>query len=149
MAAHENDSSSHSSNTLTEVPTNHSQRPPRRPAHWKLVTSHSLVTKEVLDYGYNGSGTEDDPYVVEFIPDDPRDPMNFPESLKWTITILCAVATLAVTFVSSAYSGGVRQLIVAFDSSEEVILLGISLFVLGVSSRPVRRVLPAIWLLTH
>lgn len=46
---------------------------------------------------------------------------------------MVAFATLAVSFVSSAYSGGVNQIIDEFDCSEEVVVLGISLFVLGVS----------------
>ena len=91
------------------------------------------MTPEVLNHRYAGSGTEDDPYVVEFIPHDPRDPMSFGQVKKWTITILVAIATLAVAFVSSAYSGGTRQIIEEFQCSTEVATLGISLFVLGVS----------------
>ena len=92
---------------------------------------------EVLNHHYEGSGTEDDPYVVEFIPHDPRDPMTFGQVKKWTITLLVAFATLAVSFVSSAYSGGIRQIMEEFGSGTEVTTLGIALFVLGVSFRPI------------
>lgn len=43
---------------------------------------------------------------IEFIPNDPRNPMEFSLAKKWTLTVLLAVATLAVVFVSSAYTGG-------------------------------------------
>ena len=72
--------------------------------------------------------------MVEFIPNDPRNPMGFPMLQKWSITLLVAVATLAVSFASSAYSGGVDQIIMTFGVSDEVVVLGISLFVLGVST---------------
>lgn len=125
-----------SSNTLTEVPTNVSQVKTKRPTYFNVVFSHALLTPEVVNYDYNGSGTEEDPFVVEFIPNDPRDPMSFPFITKWAITILVALATLAVAFVSSAYSGGVNQIIETFGVSDEVVVLGISLFVLGFAIGP-------------
>lgn len=44
---------------------------------------------------------------------------------------LVAIATLAVAFVSSAYTGGLGGVITHFHVSEEVVTLGVSLFVLG------------------
>ena len=126
-------SSDTSSNTLTEVGT-HSISERRAPSHWHVVASHALVTPAVLRHHYNGSGTKEDPYVVEFIPNDPRDPMNFSMIKKWSITLLVAVATLAVAFVSSAYTGGISQIIQQFGASGEVVTLGVSVFVLGVST---------------
>ena len=123
---------SSSSHTLTEVDTQ-SVTKRKVPPHWHVVASHALVTPAVLHHHYHGSGTREDPYVVEFIPNDPRDPMNFSQLKKWSITLLVAVATLAVSFVSSAYTGGVNQIITQFGASEEVVTLGVSLFVLGVS----------------
>lgn len=114
-----------------KLPTAH-----KRVSHWQLVTSHSLVTDAVATYHYKGAGTADKPYLVEFIPHDPRNPMNFPEWKKWFITLTVALATLAVAFVSSAYSGAVAQVLVQFHSSEEVGILGISLFVLGFAVGP-------------
>ena len=128
-------SSDTSSGTLTEVPTNRSQVKTKRPNYFNAVFSHALITPEVINYDYNGSGTEDDPFVVEFIPNDPRDPMGFSFFTKWAITLLVAFATLAVAFVSSAYSGGVNEIIETFGVSDEVAVLGISLFVLGVCHR--------------
>ena len=60
--------------------------------------------------------------------------MGFAMWKKWAITLLVAFATLAVAFVSSAYTGGVNQIISDFHTSDEVVVLGVSLFVLGVST---------------
>lgn len=122
-----------SSHTLTE-PSQFLET--ERPSHLQIVASHSLVTEAVLSHDYEGSGTEEDPYVVEFIPDDPRDPMGFSMLKKWTLTVLVAFATLAVSFVSSAYTGGVREILMQFRVSTEVVTLGVSLFVLGFAIGP-------------
>lgn len=45
--------------------------------------------------------------------------------------MLVAFATLAVAFVSSAYSGGANEVIREFRIGQEVFVLGTSLFVLG------------------
>ena len=108
----------------------------KRPSHWQLVFDQTHVTPEVLGHKYQGSGTHDDPYVVEYIPHDPRNPMHFPQWKKWVITILVAFATLAVAFVSAAYSGGVVQIIKEFGSSSEIAILGVSLFVMGFAIGP-------------
>lgn len=106
------------------------------PSHWRIVASQSLVTPAVLRHPYPGSGTVEDPYVVEFIPNDKRNPMRFPKWKKWAITLLVAFATLAVSFVSSAYTGGIQQMREEFRASEEVVTLGVSLFVLGFAIGP-------------
>ena len=124
-------SSNTSSETLTNVNTNASTRT-NRSSHWQILTTHTSISPDVLNHRYPGSGTEDDPYRVEFLPDDERDPQNFSSLKKWSITLLVAVATLAVAFVSSAYTGGLNQIITAFDTSDEIVVLGVSLFVLGV-----------------
>jgi len=104
--------------------------------HWRLVWSQTLVTDAVLNHQYKGSGTEDDPYLVEFIPNDPRNPMEWGQVKKWFIVMTVAIATLAVAFVSSAYSAATRDVIVEFGVSQEVAILGLSLFVLGFAVGP-------------
>lgn len=52
------------------------------------------------------------------------------------VSQVVAIATLAVAFVSSAYSGGSREVIAEFGCSQEVYTLGISLFVLGFAIGP-------------
>jgi hypothetical protein len=63
-----------------------------------------------MNHPYRGSGTIEDPYVVEWIPNDRRNPMDWPQWKKWVITMTMAFATLAVSLVSSAYTGGVKQI---------------------------------------
>ncbi|GFF63608.1 uncharacterized transporter mfs2 [Aspergillus lentulus] len=103
---------------------------------WRLLFDQGVVTRPVLSYPYSGSGTDEDPYVVTWIPDDPRNPMNFTEARKWSYTILVAIATLAVTLVSSAYTGGVEEIQQEFGIGSEVATLGVSLFVLGFAIGP-------------
>jgi multidrug resistance protein len=105
-------------------------------SHWRLVRDHAVVTPAVLTHSYRGSGTEQDPYLVEFIPHDPRNPMTFPRRKKWGITFIMAIATLAVAFVSTAYAGGLRNILIEFGASELVGTLGLSLFVLGFAIGP-------------
>jgi multidrug resistance protein len=113
------------------------QKHRQQPAtHWQLVFDQTHVTPDVLHHKYAGSGTHDDPYVVEYIPNDRRNPMLFPMWKKWVITVLVAFATLAVAFVSAAYTGGVNQIIEEFQVSNEVVTLGVSLFVLGFAIGP-------------
>jgi MFS family permease len=104
--------------------------------HLRLVVSQSHITSQVLEHQYSGSGTEEDPYIVEFLHNDPRNPRNFPIFGKWFITIFVAVATLGVTFDSSAYTGGIGKIIQQFGVSQEVATLGVSLFVLGFAIGP-------------
>ncbi|KAI9735298.1 MAG: MFS siderochrome iron transporter 1 [Claussenomyces sp. TS43310] len=108
----------------------------KQPSHWRLVIDQAHITQRVLNHDYAGSGTEADPYVVRFLPNDPRNAMNFQPWRKWMITLLVAFATLAVAFVSSAYSGGVVQVMEEFNVGSEVATLGISLFVLGFAIGP-------------
>lgn len=118
------------------------QQPPldlgeqEHPNHWALVFEPDAVSDHVLHHHYKGSGTDADPYVVEFLDGDPRNPQLFLTWKKWVITLLVAIVTLAVAFVSSAYSGGVDQVMEEFGVGEEVVTLGISLFVLGFAIGP-------------
>lgn len=109
---------------------------PQSIPHWRLVFDQGLVTPEVMNWKYPGSGTEEDPYVVNWIDNDPRNPMLFSKFKKWGLTMLVAIATLAVAFVSSAYSGGVREILVEFGTVQEIGILGVSLFVLGFAIGP-------------
>ena len=129
--------SSSSSQTMhQDNPEPNIAAPYKNPNHIDIVLSHSVVTDAVLEYPYSGKGTKEDPYAVEFIDNDPRNPMKFSKFKRWCITSVLGIATLAVSFNSSAYSGGVQQVIEQFDCTEEVATLGISLFVLGFAIGP-------------
>ncbi|KXG47594.1 Major facilitator superfamily domain, general substrate transporter [Penicillium griseofulvum] len=88
---------------------------------------------------YDGSGTEDDPFVVEFQKDDPSNPMNWGQFRKWFIAAIATSSVFAVTFTSSAYSVSANEVFQDFDISTEVFIVGLSLFVLGFA------IGPAVW----
>ncbi|KAH6636532.1 major facilitator superfamily domain-containing protein [Chaetomium tenue] len=113
-----------------------SQQGRNNPSHWFLVCHPDGVTDAVLNHAYPGHGTPESPYVVDFLIQDGSNPMQYSRTKKWTITLLQALATLAVAFVSTAYSGGVYEIIRYFHVSTIVAILGVSLFVLGFAIGP-------------
>jgi hypothetical protein len=88
---------------------------------------------------YDGQGTEEDPFVVEFQKNDTGNPMNWSQFSKWFITAIVTLSVFAVTFASSAYSESSNEVIAEFDISTEVFIVGVSLFVLGFA------IGPAVW----
>lgn len=133
-------SASASSATVTtpdhDVESQHQAITSEKVSHWRVLLDQTGVTQEVLEYNYGGQGTTESPYLVEFIPGDRWNPMAFKDSFKWTITLIQASATLSVSFASSAYSGGVSEIIREFNISTEVAILGVSLFVMGFAIGP-------------
>ena len=86
---------------------------------------------------YDGQGTEEDPFVVEFQKNDTGNPMNWSSSRRWFITVIATVSVFAVTLTSSAYSVSANEVFQDFDDiSSEVFTLGLSLFVLGFAIGP-------------
>ncbi|KAH4199349.1 hypothetical protein HBI95_178470 [Parastagonospora nodorum] len=105
-------------------------------SHWKMIFDQGVTTKEIEEYDYEGEGTEDDPYVVEWIENDPRNPITWAKTKKWIIAIAVANSVLVVSFCSSAFSGGIQQIMMEFKVSQEIVTLGVSLFVLGFALGP-------------
>ncbi|KAI1861010.1 hypothetical protein JX265_009629 [Neoarthrinium moseri] len=129
--------SSSSSVTATEPGRDlESQKSRTLTSHFKLLLDQGGVTPEVLAWRYKGQGTEEDPFVVDFLENDPKNPMAFPQWKKWTITIMQAWAVLAVAFVSTAFSGGIIEVIREFQVAQIIAILGISLFVTGFALGP-------------
>lgn len=120
---------------MTTEPTGEAPRPSKIP-FWRTVWDQKIVTDEVINFPYDGTGTPEDPYAVSWIPQDPRNPMNWGHIKKWSITFLASFITLAVSLVSSAYSGGISQIVTDFNAAEEIAILGVSLFVLGFAFGP-------------
>lgn len=98
---------------------------PTQLSHFAQVFSQAGITQDVEVTEYKGSGTEEDPYIVDWIKQDPRNPMLYSKTKRWGITATVAIATLAVALVSSAYSGGAKEVIAEFGCSQEVFTLGI------------------------
>mgnify|MGYP004507275877 CR=1 FL=1 len=105
-------------------------------SHWKMILDQGVVTNEIVNWEYEGSGTEEDPYAVEWLPNDPRNPMTFAKTKKWIMALAVANSVLVVSFCSSAFSGGIQQIMIEFGVSQEIVTLGVSLFVLGFALGP-------------
>ena len=101
-----------------------------------LMLNHGYLDSNLINHTYSGSGTKEDPYVVGWIVNDPRNPLLFEDGRKWLWTLLMAVATMAVALTTSAYTGPSKELIDDFDISREVFELGLSLF-LGFAVGPI------------
>jgi multidrug resistance protein len=104
--------------------------------YWRTLIDQGAITQEILNYTYAGSGTEDDPFLVAWMLNDPRNPLLFSLPRKLIITFAVALSTLVVSLTSSAYSGSIRQIIAHFGVSTELATGGLSLFVLGFAMGP-------------
>lgn len=91
---------------------------------------------DIIHAKYRGSGTPEDPYIVQWLPHDQADPKNYGMPLKMSITMLTAVMCLCVSLASSAYTGTGKEIIEEFHCSNEVLLIGLSLYVLGFGTGP-------------
>ncbi|TGO30795.1 hypothetical protein BPAE_0003g00800 [Botrytis paeoniae] len=80
---------------------------------------------------------EYDPNLVTWDgPDDPDNPMNWGTKKKWFITVILGLMTFVVTFASSVFSTATIVVAELYGVSEEVAVLGTSLFVLGFGVGP-------------
>jgi MFS transporter, DHA1 family, multidrug resistance protein len=78
-----------------------------------------------------------DPNLIEWDgPNDPENPMNWPTSKKWRVTIAMGMMTFCVTFASSVFSNATVPTAKLFGVSTEVTTLGTSLFVAGFGAGP-------------
>ena len=103
---------------------------------WIRVLLHTRLDDDVCTQNYAGNGTNDDPYIVDYLQNDSQDAMNFSKGRKWAIAILQSLSTFAVTFASSFYVSGIKGVMQRFNVSSEVATLGLSLFVLGFALGP-------------
>ena len=111
--------------------------PSNRITAWHQVWDYAGVTLEVQRASYDGAGTEDDPYAVSWIENDPRNPMEYSSKARWTYVMIVAACALLVSIDSSAYSGSAEEIMEEFNCSKEVFTLGLSLFVLGFAVGPI------------
>ncbi|KAJ6016342.1 Major facilitator superfamily domain general substrate transporter [Penicillium herquei] len=103
------------------------------PIETRMTTDAVEVEKTPI---YEGMGTDEDPFVVEFQKDDPGNPMNWSFFRRWFIACLATTSVFAITLASSAYSASSNEILAEFDISSEVFTLGLSLFVLGFAVGP-------------
>ncbi len=95
--------------------------------HWRQVFDNTGITPEVREWKYAGSGTEEDPYAVTWIDHDPRNPMLYSATTRWSLMMIVAMCALMVSLDSSAYSGSADELMREFGCSREVFTLGMGM----------------------
>ncbi|KAK4700970.1 hypothetical protein P7C70_g5269, partial [Phenoliferia sp. Uapishka_3] len=79
--------------------------------------------KNLVDHPYHGKGTEEEPYILEWLPKDYENPQTYGEIYKWVVIMTVAIATLAVALASSAYSGAVSDIMRVYNPKEIVPLI--------------------------
>ncbi|KXS97475.1 hypothetical protein AC578_9072 [Pseudocercospora eumusae] len=78
-----------------------------------------------------------DPNIVTFDgPTDPENPMNWSRKRKWWISILTAFMTFVISFGSSVFSATTTVTAAKFGVSSEVMILGVTLYVVGFACGP-------------
>lgn len=118
--------------TLHEASTASSDHTLRRYPWRRSVTPWTRIVEQ----SYEGQGTAEKPYLINWLDDDAENPLALGEAYKWAITCFVSVATLAVALSSSAYAGATTAVARDFGGSREVLTLPVSLFVLGFAIGP-------------
>jgi hypothetical protein len=78
---------------------------PSKPSFLRIVFEYNLITLERLHYRYTGKGTLEDPFVCEYLPNDPKNPHNWSQLSQWVICMAAATTVFVVASCSSAYTG--------------------------------------------
>ncbi|KAK4541515.1 hypothetical protein LTR36_007961 [Oleoguttula mirabilis] len=87
--------------------------------------------------GHHPHADQKDPNIVEWDgPDDPENPQNWSNGRKWWISICTAALTFVVSFGSSIFSTATTVTAAEFGVSSEVMILGVTLYVIGFACGP-------------
>ncbi|KAE8152314.1 major facilitator superfamily domain-containing protein [Aspergillus avenaceus] len=109
---------------------------PRHISSGRELFDQGAITSDVFHHKYPGSGIESDPYVVSWLPNDPRDPVHYTASKKIIITIIVSITTLCIALAGTVYPGSAGDIMEEFQVSTEVTTLGLSLFTFGFACGP-------------
>lgn len=60
----------------------------RRMSWIRSLILRTRLDDDVCNQNYAGNGTEDDPYIVDYLHNDRQDPLTFSKGRKWAIAIL-------------------------------------------------------------
>lgn len=74
--------------------------------------------------------------IVEFVHNDPENPMNWKQGRKWLQTMNLGLVCFVVAFSSAAVTGDMEGPMNAFHVSMEVVILTVTLFVVGFGVGP-------------
>ncbi|CAK9781173.1 unnamed protein product [Cutaneotrichosporon oleaginosum] len=85
---------------------------------------------------FPGAGTPADPFLVDWAPGERANPYNWPRPYRWAITSVIGISTLCIAFASSAYSTAVRGIVAEFGADHELVVSGLSFYVIGFGLGP-------------
>jgi MFS family permease len=85
------------------------------------------------EHPFPGSGTPADPYLVDWAPGERANPYNWAKGYRWAITGVIGISTLCIAFASSAYSTAVGGIVAEFGANNELVVAGLSFYVIGTS----------------
>ena len=105
-------------------------------SHLQRLTYRGIVIDDIIEHEWQGRGTEEDPFQVDWITADFRNPMLWSPWFRWTVTVLESLGTFGVSVASTAFAGALPQVKEDLEVSTEVAILSISLFVLGFALGP-------------
>lgn len=74
--------------------------------------------------------------LVTFTHDDPENPKNWSKAYKWYCTMVIALTCMCVALCSSVITATIEQVVVEFDTTREIALLSVCMFVLGFGIGP-------------
>ncbi|QRV93887.1 major facilitator superfamily transporter [Ceratobasidium sp. AG-Ba] len=110
---------------------------PNTPTNGVPISPTLTQDSRPVDQELRGSGTVADPYVVDWTGDNDEDnPYNWKASYRYTLAFLIGVSAFCVTYASSAYTGGLNGIVRDLDTSLDIALLGLALYVLGFGLGP-------------
>ncbi|KAG8692846.1 hypothetical protein FRC09_010914 [Ceratobasidium sp. 395] len=110
---------------------------PNTPAIEVPVSPTLTQESQPIEQKLQGSGTIDDPFVVDWVGDDDKEnPYNWNTSYRYALAFLIGLSAFCVTYASSAYTGGLNGIIRDLDTSLDISLLGLALYVLGFGLGP-------------
>ncbi|KAI0080216.1 MFS general substrate transporter [Panus rudis PR-1116 ss-1] len=112
------------------------------------ITAPHRPTSDVLDEGYgrqlsqilsresrprdlSEAPSEPEPLYVDFEKDDPKNPINFSKSRKWTITVTACCFTAITAATASTYNMGWPSMLVDLNCTQFQATIGLALYCLG------------------
>jgi hypothetical protein len=128
---HEEHDDSDSSHTVHEEPEEPVERQPTRPVDLEKGRKQSKGVKSEPEDPRTRRWKDD---IVTFDSvDDPANPKNWTSKKKLQVLVLYGLSTMCATFASSVFSSASSYYARQYGITTEVAVLGVSLFVLGVS----------------
>ncbi|KAF9872388.1 polyamine transporter 3 [Colletotrichum karsti] len=102
------------------------------------VSSDTERLSEAVDRTPNVEENHEEPDVVDWDgPDDPENPMNWPESRKWVNLALMSILTIISPLGSSMFAPGVAKILVEFNTNSPMVAtFVVSIYFLGFAFGP-------------